>query len=64
MFYAAIFDGQEDVTFRPGQVLNRENLLAEILPGKEEWGRVIHLARTDGLILYSDLTTQKVLCSK
>jgi hypothetical protein len=62
LFYAAIFEGGEGVTFNPGYILERENLFAEILPEEENRGGVIHIAKTDGLTLYSDITGQKLLC--
>jgi len=62
MFYAAIFDGETDVIFNPECILSAENLLEEVLPRETVWGQVIHLARAKGLTLYSDITSQKVLC--
>ena len=62
IFYAAIFDGNEDVSFFPERILSEENLFGEILPSEKEWNRVIHLARTPGLTLYSDIISQKLLC--
>ena len=62
IFYAAIFKGESDVVFYPEKILSRENLLREIFPGEKEWERVIHLARTAGLTLYSDITSQQLLC--
>lgn len=62
IFYAAVFDGEPDVIFRPEQILNRENLLGEILPAEREWEQTVHLARSDGLTLYSDIKSQRVLC--
>jgi hypothetical protein len=62
IFYAAIFDGEKDVSFNPKQILDRPNLLEETLPGEKEWGNVVHLAETSGLTLYSDITSQEILC--
>jgi hypothetical protein len=62
IFYAAIFDGEKDVSFNPKQILDRPNLLEETLPGEKEWGSVVHLAQTPGLTLYSDITSQEILC--
>jgi len=62
IFYAAIFEGEADVVFNPEQILNRENALEELLPEEKGWSQVIHLARTDGLVLYSDITSQEILC--
>ncbi|MDR0233382.1 MAG: PEP/pyruvate-binding domain-containing protein [Zoogloeaceae bacterium] len=64
IFYAAIFEGEEGVAFNPEFVLDRENLLESLLGEKEKgWEGVIHVARTPGLILYADITSQRVLCS-
>jgi hypothetical protein len=62
LFYAAIFEGEDGVSFHPEFILERENIFEKILPGEKEWGKVIHIAQTDGLTLYSDITSQKLLC--
>ncbi len=62
IFYVAIFDGQQGVVFHPEHVLNKENLLTAILPQCIQFADVIHVARTDGLVLFSDIITQKLLC--
>lgn len=62
IFYAAIFDGDQDVTFRPERVLGLANQLAALLPEESGWAEVIHVAQTPGLTLYSDITSQKLLC--
>jgi hypothetical protein len=62
LFYAAIFDGDEGVSFRPEIVLARENLFEALLQAEEKWGRVIHVTRVDGLTLYSDISSQRLLC--
>ncbi|MDR1868996.1 MAG: PEP/pyruvate-binding domain-containing protein [Treponema sp.] len=62
IFYAAIFDGEQGVVFNPKQILDRANLFEEELPNEKEWAKVIHLARANGLTLYSDITSQEILC--
>jgi hypothetical protein len=62
IFYAAIFDGDSDVSFYPERILSQKNLFGEILPAEKEWGKVIHLASTACLTLYSDIMNQKLLC--
>ena len=62
IFYAAIFEGETGVSFRPECILEQKNQLCEFLPEKKEWEHVLHLARTVDLILYSDITSQKLLC--
>jgi len=62
IFYAAVFAGQQDVVFRPETVLRRENLLPALFPDCTALADVIHLARTDGLELFSDISTQRLVC--
>jgi len=62
IFYVAIFDGQADVIFNPECVLERENLLASILPQSIQFSDVIHIVRTDGMEVFSDIVTQTCLC--
>ncbi|MDR1837797.1 MAG: PEP/pyruvate-binding domain-containing protein [Treponema sp.] len=62
IFYAAIFEGEQNITFNPGYILDRENIYEEILPAEKEWAKVLHLARTNGMILYSDISSQEILC--
>ncbi|MDR2729714.1 MAG: PEP/pyruvate-binding domain-containing protein, partial [Treponema sp.] len=61
IFYAAVFDGEPGVVFCPDQILSRENLMPEFLPEDRKWDSVIHIAKTPGLILQSDITNQKLL---
>jgi len=62
IFYAAIFDGQENVVFQPERILSGENMLETILPGSKQFSDVIHIAKTDGVELFSDIVTQTLLC--
>lgn len=62
IFYMAIFDGYQNVVFNPEYVLRQENLLASFLPGGERFKNVIHIAKTTGMQIYSDIVTQKLLC--
>jgi len=63
IFYAAIFDGDEDVIFNPRKILSSVNLLEEHLPSEKKWEEVIHLSQLNGLTLYSDITSQEILCA-
>jgi hypothetical protein len=63
IFYAAIFEGDADVSFHPELILERENAFAKILPEEEKWSQVIHIAQTDKLTLYSDITQQRLVVS-
>ena len=49
IFYAAIFDGQEDVVFNAEKVLGKENRLAAVVPQAAHFSDVIHIAETDGM---------------
>ena len=62
IFYAAIFNGEQNVIFNPNQILDRANLLEEILPSEKNYEHVIHLSQINGLTLYSDITSQEILC--
>jgi len=62
IFYAAIFDDEQGVIFRPERILNAENILNEILPGDKTLAQVIHIVKTSDLTLYSDITSQELLC--
>jgi pyruvate,water dikinase len=53
IFYAAIFDGQKDVIFNPEYILNKKNLRES---------KIIHLASTSGMEIFSDIKTQQLLC--
>ncbi|MDD4096585.1 MAG: pyruvate kinase, partial [Oscillospiraceae bacterium] len=62
IFYAAIFDGREGVTFRPELIRTRENLLDRLLPSASGYKDVIRVVETNGMELYSDIFSQTVTC--
>lgn len=62
IFYVAIFDGQKNVVYHPGYILERENMLGSILSASAQFSDVIHIAKTDGMQIFSDIVTQKLLC--
>ncbi len=62
IFYVAIFDGYQDVIYNPDHILQEENLLTSFLPESGEFKDVIHIAKTSGMEIYSDIVTQKLLC--
>jgi hypothetical protein len=62
IFYAAIFEGEEGTLFHPELILEKKNLFDRFLQSEEKWGQVIHVAKIDNLTLYSDITSQKLLC--
>jgi len=61
IFYVAIFDGEEDVVFHPEKILHKENLLKTFLPDSH-LSHVIHVAQSKGMEIYSDITSQTVIC--
>ncbi len=61
IFYVAIIDGQKDVVFNPKQVMSRENILESIIPGTP-FAPVIHISKTEGMEIFSDIVSQVVLC--
>ncbi len=62
IFYVAIFDGYQNVIFNPDRILREENLLTSFLPESGKYKDVIHVAKTDGMEIYSDIVTQRLLC--
>jgi hypothetical protein len=61
IFYAAVFDGEPGIVFCPEHILSRDNLFAEFFPEEKKWESVIHIAKTPGLILHSDITNQQLI---
>ena len=62
IFYVAIFNGQKEVIFHPERLQQYPNQYSNVLPGEHEMEKVIHIAKTDGLEIYSDIVTQTLLC--
>ncbi len=62
IFYVAIFDEQKEVIFNPDRILKEENMLTTIIPESKQFSDVIHIAKTGGMEIYSDIVTQKLLC--
>jgi hypothetical protein len=62
LFYAAIFEGEEGMSFRPEYLLERENVFGKIVQEDEKWAQVVHVAEAGNLTLYSDITSQRLLC--
>ena len=58
IFYVAVFDGQKDVVFHPDKVLMSENIMNTIVSEENAMDQVIHVAKTDGLEVFSDILTQ------
>ncbi|MDF1494041.1 PEP/pyruvate-binding domain-containing protein [Caproiciproducens sp. CPB-2] len=62
IFYVAIFNGQKNVVFHPERILEQENILSSILPQSGQFGDAIRIVRTDGMEIFSDILTQRLLC--
>lgn len=62
IFYVAIFDDYNNVIFNPEFVLGKENLIDTFLPECGHFRDVIHIANTEGMEIYSDIVTQRLLC--
>lgn len=62
IFYVALFAGQPDVLYQPDQILCRDNRLLELMPQSTAWADVIHVAQAEGIELFADIVSQRVLC--
>ncbi len=62
IFYVAIFDGRPEVIFDPSYVSSRPNILTEYLPQSGSFIDVIKLVRSEGLRIYSDVVSQRLVC--
>lgn len=62
IFYVAIFNGKADVIFNPSYILEKENVLENVVPESTQYSDVIHLVKTDGMEIFSDILMQKILC--
>lgn len=62
IFYVAIFNGQKDVLFQPDRILEKENLLTSFLPFGIQFADIIHITRTEGMEIFSDVVTQTLIC--
>ena len=62
IFYTALFPEEKTVEYWPERMLERENCLEEIIPRQSLPAGVIHVVRTSGLELFSDIVTQQVVC--
>ena len=48
--------------FNPDRIWQMENLLPTISPPGAPFVDVIHIAKSDGMNLFSDIVSQRVLC--
>jgi hypothetical protein len=62
IFYVAIFGGQKEVEFHPEKLFQYKNIISNFIPEEAILSDVIHIAKTDGMEIFSDILTQKLLC--
>lgn len=62
IFYVAIFVGKENVIFHPEYILRKENILHTVCPDCAQYNAVIHVAKTRGMEIFSDIVSQRLLC--
>ena len=62
IFYVALFEGQAGTRLNERLILKQPNLLAELDPGGADLANTIHVAQFDGLELYSDIVSQRLVC--
>lgn len=63
IFYVALFQERDTVTFREEYLTERENIVKQFLPEEQGIEEVIGVYETPGLQIYSDITKQLVLCA-
>lgn len=62
IFYAALFDGTEQTIYHPARLLEMENQLEKVVPSGVKFAPVLRVVSLAGLVLYSDIITQTVVC--
>jgi hypothetical protein len=62
IFYVAIFGGKKEVEFYPEKLFHYENIIPTFIQEEAILADVIHIAKTDGMEIFSDILTQKLLC--
>ncbi len=60
VFYAAVFEKDRDVFYREAYVLEKPNCILDFV--KTSYTDIIHVVRTDGLELYADTVSQRLIC--
>lgn len=62
IFYVAIIEGKKGVLFNPELVLKKKNIVTSLLPSSQPFSQVIHVSKTVGMEIFSDILSQKVIC--
>lgn len=63
IFYIALFDGEEAVSYEPAILLEQTNQLLDFIDEGEKWQDVLHMVRANGLELFSDIVSQSLICA-
>ena len=63
IFYVAVMDDAPGTVFNPHLVLERPNVLAELVPEAAPLAGVVHVAAFEDLELRADVVTQRLVCS-
>lgn len=63
IFYTALFQERDGVTYHEEFLLERENRVREFLPEEAGAEEILGVYETSGLQVYSDITRQLVLCA-
>ncbi|KAB8139391.1 pyruvate kinase [Gracilibacillus oryzae] len=62
IFYAALFEGEENVRFEPDYILKQANMLDNWISNAGTWKQTIHICAPNQMELLSDIVSQKLLC--
>lgn len=62
IFYAALFVERDEVTFNLAKLLGYDNQLLRLDPDAAGLADVVHVVALDGVELFSDIVTQRLVC--
>jgi pyruvate, water dikinase len=62
IFYVAIIEGKKGVLFNPERILMKKNIVTSLSPSSQPFLQVIHVSKTDGMEIFSDIMSQIVIC--
>ena len=62
IFYVAVFSADKENVFSPTYVTARDNMFAQFMGTDPRFSDVIHVAKTTPMCVYSDVSSQGVLC--
>ena len=61
VFYLAVFEDRPGTVHQPGLAVHRPNQLTTLAPALAHLEEVLHVAWTSGLLLHSDVTSQRLV---